>query len=98
MEFKCGNQDHEECPRCGETEDTIHVLTCRDERAALTFTIALQKLDAHMRTIYTAPETRLADLQQVSAWRQYQHWAEHPDPTKDDFSIWQAMLDQDAIG
>jgi hypothetical protein len=56
MEFRRGNQNHDECPRCGTSEDTVHVLICKDAGAAIAFTLSLQKLETHMRSITTAPE------------------------------------------
>jgi hypothetical protein len=33
-----------------------HVLKCKDPRAEIVYITVLQKLDAHMRNIHTAPE------------------------------------------
>jgi hypothetical protein len=57
MELQRENQDHDDCPQCGLSEDTVHILICQDMGAALSFIMALQKLDTRIQALTTAPET-----------------------------------------
>ena len=45
MELLRGNQDHDECPRCGLSEDAPHVVHCKGEGTEFTFTLALHNLE-----------------------------------------------------
>jgi hypothetical protein len=54
--FLQGNQDHSECPCCGDPkESTQHVVECKGTRTELTFTLATHKLEAHLTTLDRAP-------------------------------------------
>jgi hypothetical protein len=98
MKLQRGNQDHDDCPRCGQSEDTVHVLICQDKGAAHSFTMALQKLDTHMRALTTAPEIRTAILQRLQHWRRVQHFLPPSVPPLDLFGVRAAVLEQDSIG
>jgi hypothetical protein len=98
MELRRGNQDHDECPRCNQSEDAQHVLTCRGTGAELAFTTSLQKLDTHMRKILTAPEIRQIILKRLLHWRRYQHHVPMTDPVPNEFGLREAVYAQDAIG
>jgi hypothetical protein len=50
-----GNQDHDDCPRCGFPESSRHVLECHGTGADATFALALQKLETGMISLETAP-------------------------------------------
>jgi hypothetical protein len=55
-EFLRGNQDHSECPCCGDpNESTRDVVECKGTGADVTFTLAVQKLEANLTTLNTAP-------------------------------------------
>ena len=98
MELRRGNQDHDECPRCRQSEDVVHVLTCRGTGADLAFTTSLQKLDAHMRKITTAPETRQLVLKRLQHWRLHQHLVPFTEAVPDEFGLREAVSAQDDIG
>jgi hypothetical protein len=98
MELRRGNQDHDECPRCRQSEDVVHVLTCRGTGAEQAFTTSLHKLDAHMRKIKTAPEIRVVVLKRIRHWRRHQHMAPVTDVVPDEFGLRDAVTEQDAIG
>jgi hypothetical protein len=98
MELRRGNQDHDDCPRCGQPEDSVHVLTCQDPGAGTTFTLALQNLDTHMRSIFTAPEIRQAILKSINHWRRHQHFSSRPTPLQDLFGVCEAVLEQNLRG
>ena len=98
MELRRGNQDHDECPRCRQSEDVVHVLTCRGTGADLAFTTSLQKLDAHMRQIKTAPEIRQVVLKRIRHWRLHQHHVPMTAAVPDEFGLRDAVSAQDAIG
>jgi hypothetical protein len=98
MEFRRGNQDHDECPRCSQPEDVVHVLTCRGTGADLAFTTSLQKLDAHMRKITTAPEIRQVVLKRIRHWRLHQHHVPMAEAVPDEFGLREAVSAQDALG
>jgi hypothetical protein len=69
MEKLRGNQDHDECPRCGLMEDAPHVVRCKGTGANLTFSVALQKLEITMHKLFMAPEIRTALLTRIRQWR-----------------------------
>jgi hypothetical protein len=53
-EFLRGNQDHSECPRCGDPNKTTrHIIKCKGTGTELTFTLATLKLKAHLTTLDT---------------------------------------------
>jgi hypothetical protein len=98
MERRRGHQDHDECPRCGHSENTEHVLTCNGTGAAVAFALALQKLETHMRTISTAPEIQQIILRRLVHWRKHQH-RHIPDVSSSDvLGVHAAVRDQDVIG
>jgi hypothetical protein len=92
------NQDHDNCPRCGQSEDTMHVLTCQGTGAGITFTLALQKLDTHMRSIFTAPEIRQPILKSLNHWRRHQHFSTPSVTLQDTFGVGEAVLELNSLG
>jgi hypothetical protein len=97
-EFLRGNQDHDECPRCGESESSKHVVECKGTGGDLTFAVALQKLDISMTTLDTAPHIQKAILQRLKQWRKY---GDADLPRFRDYDMWgtqHAVKEQDAIG
>ena len=49
------NQDHDKCPRCGESESAQHVVECKGTGVDVTFALAVKKLDIHMTSLDAAP-------------------------------------------
>jgi hypothetical protein len=98
MELRRGNQEYDDCPRCGQSEDTVHVLTCQGNGAGITFTLALQKLDTQMRSIFTAPEIRQSILKSLNHWRRHQHYSTPPVMFQDAFGVREAVLEQNSLG
>jgi hypothetical protein len=97
-EFLRGTQDHDECPRCGESESSRHVVECRGTGADLTFTLAVQKLESHLLKLDTAPPIAHAILLRVRQWRKY---GIRPMPTfrsRDQWGTQHCVVDQDRIG
>jgi hypothetical protein len=105
MEKLRGNQDHDECPRCGLMEDAPHVVRCKGTGTNLTFSLALQKLEITMHKLFTAPEIRIALMARIRQWRKKSK-AEIPDQdtqlprytTRDPFGVYEAVKEQDIIG
>ncbi len=65
-EFLRGNQDHADCPRCGDpNESTRHVVECKVTGADLTFTLVFQNLTAHLTKIETTPLIIIAILTRI---------------------------------
>ena len=96
--FLRGNQDHDECPRCGESESSKHVVECKGTGADLTFTLAIQKLDISMTTLDTAPHIQKAILKRLNQWRKY---GDKDLPRFRDYDMWgtqHAVQEQDEIG
>jgi hypothetical protein len=66
------NQDHSDCPRCGDINETArHVVECKGTGADLIFELATQKLEAHLTTIDTAPTIITAIMTRIRQWRKY---------------------------
>jgi hypothetical protein len=98
MELQRGNQDHDECPRCRQPEDVVHILTCHGTGADLTFTTSLQQLDTHMRKLTTALEIRQVVLKYIRHWRLHQHHVPMTEHVPDEFGLLDTVAAQDAIG
>jgi hypothetical protein len=47
-ELMQGDQDHDECPRCGEPETAQRVVECEGTGAEVTFAFAVKQLDERM--------------------------------------------------
>jgi hypothetical protein len=92
------NQDHDECPRCGESESTRHVVECKGTGADLTFALAVKKLETSMIVLDTAPHIQKAILKRIQQWRKF---GDHALPRFTDFDMWgtqHAVKEQDKIG
>jgi hypothetical protein len=63
-------QDHAECPRCSQFEDTAHVLQCQAPRAINQWKSSLAKLDTWMAKSTTMPALRSAIINRLQAWQQ----------------------------
>jgi hypothetical protein len=71
-EFLWGNQDHSECPRCGDpNKSTRHVVECKGKGSDITFTLAVQKLEANLTTFDTVPPIITAIMTKIRQWRKY---------------------------
>jgi hypothetical protein len=68
-EFLRGNQSHDECPRCGMSESSRHVVECQGTGTEITFALAIQKLDSHLIVLETAPLLQAAILRRLRQWR-----------------------------
>jgi hypothetical protein len=79
-------QDHAECPRCSEFEDTKHVLKCQAPSAINQWKSSLAKLDRWMVKAATMPALRSAILNRLTAWQQ-------SDPTASPSYTWPGVND-----
>ena len=59
-------QDDDHCPRCGQSEDTIHVLRCPE--ATDTWDTAVIELQASLTALDTDPEIETVILSAISSW------------------------------
>jgi hypothetical protein len=61
-----------QCPRCGDpNESTRHIVECKGTGTELTFTLATQKLEAHLTTLDTAPPIITAIMTTIRQWQKY---------------------------
>jgi hypothetical protein len=93
-----GNWDHDECPRCGDSETTQHVVECKGTGADLTFDLAVKNFENQMIILETAPHITKAITKRIQQWRKF---GDRALPPFTDFDMWgtrQAVLDQDKIG
>jgi hypothetical protein len=100
-----GNQDNDDCPRCGQPEDTPHVIRCQGKETEITFEIAIQKLEVHLCDTFTAPEIKHALDTRIRQWRQKSSLEVIDQATQlpaysrtDAFGTQQAVEAQDKIG
>ena len=92
------NQDHDECPRCGESESARHVVECKGTGADLTFSLAVKKLETSMTVLETAPHIQKAILKRIQQWRKF---GDRDLPRFTDFDRWgtqHAVKEQDKLG
>ena len=92
------NQDHDECPRCGESESVQHVVECKGTGADVTFALTVQKLDIGLTGLDTAPYLQKAILKRVQQWRKF---GDRDLPRFTDYDRWgtqHAVAEQDRIG
>ena len=97
-EFLRGNQSHDECPRCGLSESSQHVVECKGTGTDLTFALALQKLETHLTVIDTAPSLLAAIMKRLRQWRRL---GDRDLPKFRGFDQWgtqHAVREQDSIG
>ena len=93
-----GNQDHADCPRCGQTESSRHVVECEGTGADMTFALAVKKLETAMTVIETAPYITKAIIRRIQQWRKF---GDRKLPRFRDHDQWgtqHAVREQDAIG
>jgi hypothetical protein len=62
-------QDHAECLRCSEFEDTTHVIKCQAPHAVTQWEASVAKLDAWLIKSATIPALRSAILNRPKAWK-----------------------------
>jgi hypothetical protein len=67
-EFLRGNQDHDECLRCGISGSSRHVVECRDTGADVTFLLTVKKLETHLVVLDTAPLIVKAIIKPLQQW------------------------------
>jgi predicted nucleic-acid-binding Zn-ribbon protein len=60
MEKIKGNQEHEDCPRCGQVEDTIHVVRCKGTGTEKIFELAVHNLEVMLCDKFRAPRIKTA--------------------------------------
>ena len=70
-EFLRENQSHVECPRCGSSKSSRHVVECKGTGTYLTFATALQKLETHLTVIETAPPLLAAIMKRLRQWQNF---------------------------
>jgi hypothetical protein len=105
MEKIRGNQDHDECPRCGQFEDTPHVVRCKGPGADVIFELSVQKLEIVMGDKFTAPEITAAIGKRIRQWRKHSTGQIIDQATplpryyrNDEFGTKAALDEQDKIG
>ena len=97
-EFLRGNQDHDDCPRCGASESSRHVVECKGTGADITFVLALQKLETSLTEVDTAPHLLKAIITRLKQWRKR---GDHALPRFTGYDQWgtqHAVREQDSIG
>jgi hypothetical protein len=62
-------QDHAECPRCTEFEDTTHVLRCQAPNAQRQWDATIAKLDVWLTKALTLPDIQTAIISRLCSWR-----------------------------
>ena len=94
-------QDHAECPRCSQFEDTEHVLLCKAPTAVTQWQASLSKLQIWLTKAATMPDLQHAILRYLSSWNnsseppipQY-HWPGVNDLVKAQSTIgWRSFLE-----
>jgi hypothetical protein len=105
MEQRRGNQDHAECPSCGQFEDAIHVARCKGTGTDVVFELAVQKLEITMGEKFTAPDIAAIIGKRIRQWRKHSNEQtidqETPIPRyykTDEFGTKDAVKEQDRIG
>jgi hypothetical protein len=71
MEQLRGNQNHANCPRCGQFEDAPHVFRCQGNGTDNIFEVAVQKLELKMGDSFTAPEIITSLGTRIRKWRKH---------------------------
>ena len=71
MEQLRGNQNHADCPRCGQFEDAPHVVRCKGNGTDDIFEVAVQKLELKMGDSFTAPEIITSLGTRIRQWRKH---------------------------
>jgi hypothetical protein len=89
-------QDHAECPRCGEFEDTEHVILCQSPNAQRQWDSMIAKLTDWLTKAMTLPDVQKAIISRLQSWRT-QDAAPAP-PTYNWPGVNDLVLQQDSIG
>ena len=105
MEKIRGNQDHAECPRCGQLEDAPHIARCRGDGTDAVFDVAVQALELKMIESFTAPAILSALGTRIRQWRKHSRGQAPDQATRlpryhshDEWGIQAAVTAQDKIG
>jgi hypothetical protein len=61
-------QDHAECPRCAQFEDTAHVLLCQAPHAVAKWNASISSLSLWLTKVSTMPDLQHAILHYLSSW------------------------------
>jgi hypothetical protein len=93
-----GNQTHDECPRCGDSESSQHVLECTGTGANATFDLAVAKLETGMTVLETAPRILSVITKWIRQWRKYGDRALPRFTYYDQWGTQHAVRTQDSIG
>jgi hypothetical protein len=93
-----GNQDHDDCPRCGDSENARHVVECKGTGTDSTFDLAVTKLETSMTELDTAPWLLAAIVKRIRQWRRHGDRALPRFTGYDQWGTQHAVRDQDAIG
>ncbi len=95
MELLRGHQDHDNCPRCQEEEETTrHVLQCQDPRATETWEMQINKLTEWFNKKDTPADLQFAILRRINQWRKDQTFTE----IQGTQLLKDAIQEQDCIG
>jgi hypothetical protein len=89
-------QDHAECPRCSNFEDTKHVLLCPAPNAQRQWDATLVTLDEWLKKALTLPDLQKAILSRLRSWRNQE--AEWPAPSYNWTGVNDLVVNQDLIG
>jgi hypothetical protein len=89
-------RETDECPRCGEMEDAVHVLECPDPEAITQFEEAIDNLHKWLEAQCMAPEATELICQRLLEWR---HGEGLSDVNLPQFlGLQEALKEQDAMG
>jgi hypothetical protein len=97
-EFLRGNQDHDDCPRCGASESSCHVVECKGTGADITFALVLQKLETSLTEVDTAPHLLKAIVTRLKQWRKRGDHALPRFARHDQWGTQHAAREQDGVG
>jgi hypothetical protein len=78
MAFRRKHQDHSDCPRCQEPDETTHhVIQCNDARADVCWNLQLQHLTAWIQEQDTLPAISQLILSRLNDWRNNRPFTQH---------------------
>ena len=63
-------QDHAECPRCTEFEDTDHIVLCKAPRATTQWEASISSLERWLKKSLTMPDIQKAIMSRLRLWRE----------------------------
>jgi hypothetical protein len=89
-------QDHAECPRCSEFEDTAHVVLCPAPNAKRQWKASIATLSQWLNKANTLPDIQSAILSRLQSW--YEQSEPLPTPTYNWPGLNDLVLQQDSVG